>query len=94
MAQRPGAELPPSRARYLIGCWFAIVGFFAGGMIGVAVAKVIGQLKRCAPAEGFPACDFQMYLWVGGFAGALLLPAAIVWRLWQSDAARRRAQRG
>ncbi len=94
MAELGSAEAPPSRARYLIGCWFAIVGFFAGGMIGVAVAKVVGQLRRCPPPEGFPACDWGTYLLVGGFAGGVLLPGAIVWRLWQSDVARRRAQRG
>ena len=94
MEERGPAEAPPSRARYLIGCWFALVGFFAGGMIGVAIAKVVGQLRRCAPEEGFPACNFETYLWVGGLTGGLLLPGVIVWRLWQSDAARRRAQRG
>ncbi len=94
MAEGGTAEAPPSRGRYLIGCWFAIVGYFAGGMIGVAVAKLVGQLRRCPPPKDFPACDFETYLMVGTAVGMILLPGVIVWRLWQSDAARRRAQRG
>ena len=94
MDERGTAEAPPSRARYLIGCWFAVVGYFAGGMIGVAIAKLVGQLRRCPPPKDFPAGDFETYLWVGGLNGGLLLPGVIVWRLWPSDAARRRAQRG
>jgi hypothetical protein len=74
--------------------WFAIVGYFAGGMVGVAVAKLVGSLTRCAPAEGFPACNFEMYLQVGSLVGLVTLPAFIVWRLWQSDAARRTSERG
>jgi hypothetical protein len=88
------AERPPSRARYLIGCWFAIVGYLAGGMIAVGVAKLVGWLRRCAPPAGFPACDFESYLRVGTLIGAVGLPAVIIWRLWQSDAARRRSERG
>ncbi len=89
-----GEQLRPSRWRYLVAVWFAIVGYFAGGMIGVAVAKMVGGFQNCAPAEGFPACNFQMYLQVGSMAGVIILPGFIVWRLWQSDAAHRNSQRG
>ena len=65
----------------------AVPGFFAGGMIGVAMAKVVGQLRRCVPAEGLPACDYQWFLLAGGVIGALLLPAVIIWRLRRSSAA-------
>jgi hypothetical protein len=87
-------ETPPSKWRYLIALWFAIVGYFAGGMMGVALAKLVGTLRRCTPVEGFPACDFQLYLQAGSLFGMVTLPAVIIWRLWQSDAARRTSQRG
>ncbi|MEJ7810485.1 MAG: hypothetical protein WKG32_08775 [Gemmatimonadaceae bacterium] len=87
-------ERPPSRARYLVGCWFAVVGYFAGGMIAVALAKVVGQLRRCTPPKDFPACDFEAFLRVGAAVGAISLPAFIIWRLWRSDADRRLSERG
>jgi hypothetical protein len=92
-APRPD-ESPPSRARYLAGCWFAIVGYFAGGMVAVAIAKFVGYLSRCPPPAGFPACNFEPYLRVGSVVGAITLPGLIIWRMWQSDAARRKSQRG
>ena len=58
-----------------------IPGFFGGGMMGVAVAKVVGQLRRCTPPEGFPACNFEPYLWTGTMGGALLLAGVVTWRL-------------
>ena len=70
------------------------MGYLAGGMIAVGVAKLVGGLRRCAPPAGYPACDFELYLRVGTALGAVLLPGVIIWRLWQSDAARRRSERG
>ena len=90
----PVDEPRPSRARYLGGCWLAIVGYFAGGMLGVAVAKFVGQFTNCRPAQGFPACDFETYFRVGTAVGVVILPAFFIWRLWRNDAARRDAQRG
>ena len=87
-------ETPPSRWRYLVALPLAIVGYFSGGMIGVAVAKAVGGFYKCAPAEGFPACNFEPYLQVGSLVGVLILPGLIVVRLWQSDAAYRHSQRG
>lgn len=87
-------ELPPSRARYLAALPLAVVGYFSGGMLGVAVAKVVGGFNSCAPPEGFPACNFELYLQVGSLVGLLLLPGIVVWRLWQSDAAYRHSTRG
>ncbi|HJU89603.1 MAG TPA: hypothetical protein VJ672_09430 [Gemmatimonadaceae bacterium] len=82
-------EAPRSKWRYLVAVWFAIVGYFAGGMMGVAIAKIVGSLQRCTPADGFPACNFEMYLQVGSLFGLVSLPALIVWRLWQSNAPKR-----
>ena len=95
VAQAPGdAELPPSRLRYLVALPLAIVGYFSGGMLGVAVAKAVGGFYECTPAEGFPACNFEPYLQVGSLVGLLILPGIVIWRLWQSNAAYRRSQRG
>ena len=80
------AEAPRSKWRYLAAVWFAIVGYFAGGMMGVAIAKLVGSLQRCTPVEGFPACDFEIYLHVGGLIGFVTLPAVIIWRLGQRSA--------
>jgi hypothetical protein len=87
-------DAKPSRARYLVGCWFAIVGYLAGGMIAVAVAVVVGVLTRCVPPEGFPACNFEIYLRVGTVIGMVLLPGFVLWRIRQSDVARRDSKRG
>jgi hypothetical protein len=87
-------ELPPSRWRYLVALPFAFVGYFSGGMLGVAAAKAVGGFSKCTPPEGFPACNFEPYLQVGSLVGLLILPGMLVWRLWQSDAAYRHSQRG
>ena len=87
-------EQRPSRWRYLVALPLAIVGYFSGGMIGVAVAKAVGGFNGCAPPEGFPACNFEPYLQVGSLVGLLILPGFLIWRLWQSGAANRHSQRG
>ena len=77
---------PDERPRY--GCivsLLAVSGFFAGGMIAVAIAKVVGKLQGCTPDPGLPACDHTTYLLVGGVFGLITLPAIAIWR------ARRRA---
>ena len=89
-----GDEQRPSRWRYLVALPLAIVGYFSGGMIGVAVAKAVGGFNGCAPPEGFPACNFEPYLQVGSLVGLLILPGFLIWRLWQSGAAHRHSQRG
>lgn len=64
-----------------IGCVLAIAGLFAGGMIAVAVGKLVGRLQRCTPAEGLPACDYEVYLLVGMLVGALTLPGLTLWKM-------------
>ncbi len=92
--EAPPGEAPPSKARYLIGCWLAIVGYFAGGMVAVGIAKLVGQLRRCTPPEGYPACDFESYFRVGTAIGLVLLPGVVVWKLWRSDVKWRNSHRG
>jgi hypothetical protein len=91
---RVEGEGPPSRWRYLVALPLAIVGYFSGGMLGVAVAKMVGGFNGCVPVEGFPACNFEPYLRGGTLVGVLLLPGFLIWRLWQSGAAYRHSQRG
>jgi hypothetical protein len=67
--------------RYAVGCLFAIPGFFAGGMIGAAVAKFVGSVRGCAPPQGFPACDIWSFVLPCGVIGGVSLAAAIVLRL-------------
>jgi hypothetical protein len=87
-------ERPPSRWRYLVALPLAIVGYFSGGMIGVAVAKAVGGFNGCVPPEGFPACNFEPYLQVGSLVGLLILPGFMICRLSQSGTADRHSQRG
>jgi hypothetical protein len=89
-----GAEPPPSRWRYIVALPFAVVGYFSGGMLGVAVAKAVGGFRGCVPAEGFPACNFEPYLQAGSLVGLVILPGIMIVRLWQSDAEYRHSQRG
>jgi hypothetical protein len=94
MSEETQVTAPPSRARYLVLIWFVIVGYFAGGMIGVAVAKLVGVVTHCTAAEGFPACNFEPYFQVGTAIGAILLPALVAWRMRQGAAAGRNPERG
>ena len=73
------AEGGPSR--YAVGCLLAIPGFFAGGMIGAAVAKIVGSVRGCTPPQGFPACDIWSYVVPCGVVGGLSLGIAIALRL-------------
>jgi hypothetical protein len=59
----------------------AIPGFFAGGMIGAAVAKIVGAVRGCTPPQGFPACDIWSFVLPCGIIGGLSLATAIVLRL-------------
>jgi hypothetical protein len=68
-------------SRYAVGCLLAIPGFFAGGMIGAAVAKLVGSVRGCRPTQGFPACDIWSYVLPFGVIGALGLALAIMLRL-------------
>jgi len=64
-----------------VGCITTFAGFFSGGMVGVLVAKVVGSVQRCMPAEGLPACNWWVYAGVGAVLGALTLPVLALSRL-------------
>ena len=50
-------------------------------MIGVLVGKVAGNVRRCVPIEGTPACDWYYFAVVGMILGAVTLPILILRRL-------------
>jgi hypothetical protein len=64
-----------------VGCITTLAGFFSGGMVGVMVAKVVGIVQGCRPAEGLPACNWWVYAGVGAVLGALTLPVLALSRL-------------
>jgi hypothetical protein len=64
-----------------VGCVTAVAGFFSGGMIAVFVAKVVGSVQGCQPAEGLPACNWWVYAGIGAVVGALTLPVLALRRL-------------
>ena len=64
-----------------VGCLTLFAGFFSGGMIAVMVAKFVGSMQGCKPAEGLPACNWWVYAGVGAVVGALTLPVIALRRL-------------
>jgi hypothetical protein len=64
-----------------VGCITTFAGFFSGGMVGVLVAKIVGSVQGCKPAEGLPACNWWVYAGVGAVLGALTLPVLALGRL-------------
>ena len=77
-----------------VGCVSVIAGFFSGGMIGVMVAKIVGSIRGCQPAEGLPACDWHVYAGAGMLIGVITLPLLIVRRMRQKAEAERISERG
>jgi hypothetical protein len=76
----PDAEL--ARARQVgVGCFATFIGFWSGGMIGVLVGKFAGNVRRCVPIEGTPACDWYYFAAAGMILGALTLPVLVLYRL-------------
>jgi hypothetical protein len=52
-------------------------------MIGVFVGKIVGNARRCVPAEGLPACDWYYFAAAGMILGATTLPILVLRRLRQ-----------
>lgn len=78
-----------ARARRLgVGCFTTFVGFASGGMIGVLVGKVVGNVRRCVPIEGTPACDWYYFAVAGMILGATTLPILALRRLRRAGQAR------
>jgi hypothetical protein len=70
------------RARRIgVGCFTVFIGFWSGGMIGVLVGKVAGNVRGCVPIEGTPACDWYYFAAAGMILGATTLPFLVLRRL-------------
>lgn len=76
----PDADLARGR-RIGVGCFTTFIGFWSGGMIGVLVGKVVGNVRGCVPIEGTPACDWYSFAAVGMILGAVTLPVLALRRL-------------
>ena len=50
-------------------------------MIGVLVGKIVGNVRRCVPIEGTPACDWYYFAAAGMILGATTLPFLVLRRL-------------
>jgi hypothetical protein len=59
----------------------AVPGFFGGGMIAVAIGRLVESITGCTPPDGLPACHTGLYLLVGGLTGLVLLPSVVLWRM-------------
>lgn len=68
-----------------VGCVTVVGGFFAGGMIAVLIAKIVGWARRCEPDPGLPACDWHIFMIIGAIIGMITLPAGVIWRLRKGD---------
>ncbi|MBA2688154.1 MAG: hypothetical protein H0U64_08630 [Gemmatimonadaceae bacterium] len=77
-----------------VGCVSVVAGFFSGGMIGVMIAKIVGSIRGCQPAEGLPACDWHVYAGAGMLVGVITLPLLIVRRMRSKTEAERISERG
>jgi hypothetical protein len=64
-----------------VGCLTAIVGLVAGGMIAVLIAKIVGAVSGCAPAETGAPCDWSTYWTWGARIGVILVPTIVLWRM-------------
>ena len=50
-------------------------------MIGVLVGKIVGNVRRCVPIEGTPACDWYYFAAAGMILGAVSLPILVMRRM-------------
>ena len=80
------AELARGR-RIGVGCFTTFAGFASGGMVGVFVGKIVGNVRGCAPPEGLPACDWYYFALGGMILGAITLPVLALRRLRRTEAA-------
>lgn len=90
-----GETSAPRPAYFGIGCLTAFSGFWAGAMIAVLVAKVVGALNKCAadPETGAP-CNWFTYAVFGAIIGMVVLPSIAIWLLRRGRIRARNTERG
>lgn len=69
-----------------VGCLTAVIGLIGGGMIAVLVAKIVGAIRGCTPDQetGAP-CGWSTYWTWGAWAGLLLFPTLVLWRMRRAE---------
>ena len=69
-----------------VGCLTAVIGLAGGGMIAVLVAKIVGAIRGCSPDQetGAP-CGWSTYWMWGAWAGLLLFPTVVLWRMRRAE---------
>ncbi len=77
-----------------VGCFTAFVGFWSGGMIGVALSWAYAFLTRAPKCQGIPSCDWGYWATAGAWFGVITLPAIALWQLRRRDQATNQPNRG
>ena len=69
-----------------VGCLTAVIGLVGGGMIAVLIGKIVGGIRGCTPDQetGAP-CGWSMYWRWGAWAGLLLFPTVVLWRMRRAE---------
>lgn len=69
-----------------VGCLTAVIGLVGGGMIAVLMAKIVGGIRGCTPDQetGAP-CGWSRYWTFGAWAGLLLFPTVVLWRMRRAE---------
>ena len=75
------AGIDRTAQRIGVGCFTAVVGFAAGGMIGVFLGWAYAFLTRAPRCTGIPSCDWGYWATAGAWFGLITLPAISLWRL-------------
>ena len=84
MTEPGGASPDPAPAvtsagrRVAIGCFMAWIGFLSFGMIGALVSRFMAFVTRATTCPDVPACNWHVYVGVGGLIGAISLPWLVV----------------
>jgi hypothetical protein len=85
MAEERQDATPPevnrTAQRIGVGCFTAVVGFAAGGMLGVFAGWAYAFLTRAPKCTGIPSCDWGYWATAGAWIGLVTLPAISLWRL-------------
>lgn len=73
-----GPVMAPPARRVAIGCFMAWIGFLSFGMIGALVSRFMAFVTRATTCPDVPACNWHVYVGVGGLIGAISLPWLVV----------------
>jgi len=79
MPSTGGAPEPVSTGRRVaIGCFMTWIGFLSFGMVGALTSRFMTFVTRARSCPDVPACNWHVYVGVGGLIGAITLPWLVV----------------